>query len=206
MKTINLIILAFALIWGCTSRSSNISSSHNVPDSLDPTLEVENIGKDLSQEGGVSKNNTIIIEDHRNRRTTNEVIKSTKLIDELSDSLVSMAKTAEKFIKWYISDSSPIDQDKLITYSDPLGYYIFDTNYGEYYLNEFQNTEIVSDSLIQWLKNVFEQSKADYEYEKISLVIDKLVVFTIAFAKRKCGIFGDAITTTYFPERSSVNK
>jgi len=91
-----------------------------------------------------------------------EYINDTLLID----SLQKIAKTAEKFIKWYLSENCPINQSKLFAFSDSLGYYIFDVEYEKYYLKELQNTGVVSDSLIRSLSKTFEQIKVNLENEK----------------------------------------
>lgn len=93
----------------------------------------------------------------------------------LVDSLRMIAKTAETFIKWYINDNCPIDQDKLFTFSETLGYYIFDMKYGEFYIKELQKTGIVSDSLIRSLRRYFEQSKVNMETMKLGYETDGVI-------------------------------
>jgi len=121
------------------------------------------------------KEGFITIVDKRNgerySEAPREYINDTLLID----SLQKIAKTAETFIKWYINDNCPIDQDKLFTFSETLGYYIFDMKYGEFYIKELQKTGIVSDSLIRSLRRYFEQSKVDMETMKLGYETDGVI-------------------------------
>jgi|GEM_PF-2036168 len=93
----------------------------------------------------------------------------------LVDSLRVIANTAETFIKWYINDSCPINQDMLFTFSETLGYYIFDSSYGDYYLKELQETGVVADSLIRSLRRRFVQSKTEMETMKLGAETDGVI-------------------------------
>jgi len=92
--------------------------------------------------------------------------------EELPDSLKIMIKTAKDFAVWYGINHEVLAQHKLFKYSDSLGYYVFDMEHGDYYLNTIQETGLVSDSLIRYFRNMFLESKVELEKDKLGRETD----------------------------------
>ena len=128
----------------------------------------------------VSLDNTGIVEirDFRNTESSKNGKTEYVFYENLPDSFKTMIETAKKFEVWYSNnDGKKIDQDKLVKYSDSLGYYIIDMNYGDYYLKTLKETDLVSDSLISQLHNAFLNSQVYYETNKLGPETDGPIGF-----------------------------
>jgi len=179
MKTrkLFLLILVSAILTACTPKKNDENKIINTLDSIKAVME--NNGNKKSMEEDLvdieSSKHLIKIRDYRKCENNSDVKNEYVNESELPDSLFEIAAIAEKFIKWYINDSCPIDQDKLFTFSDFSDYYIFDSEYGKYYLKELKNTKVVSDSLVRRLRKHFEQSRIDMENKMLGSETDGII-------------------------------
>lgn len=169
MKTKSLLIILGVSIGAITCKTGN--KEHN--NLVSSTIQLETklpIKPSYKPHNPENKSDLIKIKVYN--EADDEFVKNTINSSELSDTLRNTAIRAAKFVKWYINDSCPIDQDKLFTFSDSLGYYIFDSNYGYYYINELQKTALVSENLMQKLTKYFEESKIDMKIKKLGSETD----------------------------------
>jgi len=109
----------------------------------------------------------ITIVDTRNGERYSDAPREYIKYEDLPDSLNVIIKTAKEFAFWYGENRQKLAQGKLIKYSDSLGYYVFDMNHGNFYLQTLKETGLVSDSLISYLRNMFLKDQIEFEKDKL---------------------------------------
>jgi len=114
----------------------------------------------------------IEIVDTRNGESYSEAPREYIKYEDLPDSFNVIINTAKEFAFWYGENWQKLEQDKLFKYSDSLGYYIFDMNHGNFYLQTLKETGLVSDSLISSLRNMFLKDQIEFEKDKLGIDTD----------------------------------
>ena len=164
MRFLSLTIFLFTLI-SCNNPNKENKSSDVIAEEKSIVIDTTNkiSSNNTSVEGNTNK---ITIRDRRNGISYDEAKLDDINYENLPDSFKIMIKTVKKFEAWYGENHEILAQHKLFKFSDALGYYIFDMEHGNFYLNTLQETGLVSDSLIKYFRNMFLDSQADLEKEK----------------------------------------
>jgi hypothetical protein len=175
IKIYGLAIFLFFLL-GCADTSQKTENENDTVKSPAKVVSViESKGTDNEHiEDDFGK---IKIEDYRNAKSPEEPKIEYVLYKTLPDSFKIMIETAKKFVVWYGSNHEKLAQDKLVKYSDSLGYYIFDMSHGDFYLKKLKETGLVSDSMISHYRKMFLETQAEFEKDKLGRETDGPIGF-----------------------------
>ncbi len=107
-----------------------------------------------------SKNVDIIkVLDHR--ETIVDVVDKDIAINKLADSLKSLIQKSGEFCHWYVDNYEKLNQKEIIVFNDSLGYYEFNVDIADIFLEKIKKSGYVSNNLIEMYKERF------YEYNQV---------------------------------------